>query len=122
MTTSFTVAVLSTLAFVISPVTDIPIVTVKTELPSGSIIAQNTSRAYSSFAEYKTECLNDSRLQGFHPEDVQKLCSCVINTFEARYTLEQFKKLTQTASTNAEAENTLVEVGEICFDQILYEN
>ena len=122
MTNSFPISVLSILALVLYPVTDSSIITVKAEPLSGSSVAQNTSRQYSSFADYKRDCIEDYRLEGLYPEDIERLCNCAINTFKARFTLEQFKKLTQAANTDAEAENTLIEVGETCFEQILYED
>ena len=41
--------------------------------------------------------------------------------FERQYSLEEFKQLTIAAATDKQAETALVEVGQFCFEQTLYE-
>ena len=72
------------------------------------------------WCNYKTECRE--RANNLPEEDAEILCTCTINEFQARYTTEEFKKLTQEAKKDEEAEEKLIEVGEACFEKILYED
>jgi hypothetical protein len=71
--------------------------------------------------DYSQECLQTSMLEGLEAPEARKLCRCTIDKFQNQYTLEEFKQLTAKSATDQTAENTLVEVGQVCFEQILYE-
>lgn len=83
-------------------------------------IAQNTSPQY-SFEDYKKECLQRSATEGLPPQDAQKLCNCTINRFRDRYSIQEFRALIQKSKNNKTAAETLSQVGESCFEEILYE-
>lgn len=70
---------------------------------------------------YAQECIQTSMEEGLDEIEAKKLCDCTINEFQRQYSLEEFKKLTATSITDEKAENSLVEVGQVCFEQILYE-
>ncbi|NES86786.1 MAG: hypothetical protein F6K10_38590 [Moorea sp. SIO2B7] len=72
------------------------------------------------WCDYKTECREHAK--NLPEEDAEMLCTCTINEFQARYTTEEFKKITQEAKKDEEAEEKLIEVGEACFEKILYED
>jgi uncharacterized membrane protein len=63
--------------------------------------------------EYMTTCLQRAAQEGLEEQDRYKLCSCTLNQFQARYSLEQFKKL---------AQSTREDIGYQCLNNILYED
>ena len=71
--------------------------------------------------DYAQECIQTSMGEGLDETEAQKLCDCTINEFQRQYSLEEFKQLTTASTTDEQAENTLVEVGQVCFEEILYE-
>lgn len=102
---------------------------VSTMIPGTSLVAQansqNTKAAYpkSFVEEYLKRCIRRSMAEGLPEEEAGKVCSCTINRFQARYSLTEFKTLTQAADNqNGAAVQALREVGYACFDDILYED
>lgn len=71
--------------------------------------------------QYQQECLRTSIEQGLVESEAKRLCNCTIGEFERQYSLTEFKQLTAAAATDKESETALVEVGQFCFEQILYE-
>jgi len=71
--------------------------------------------------EYATECLQTSMGEGLGEEEAKSLCDCTLNKFQSQYQLEEFKQLTINSRDNKKAEAVLVEVGQVCFEEILYE-
>lgn len=71
--------------------------------------------------EYATECIQTSMGEGLAATEAEQLCDCTINKFQSQYELEEFKQLTVDSLNDQNAEATLVEVGQVCFEQILYE-
>ena len=71
--------------------------------------------------EYTTECMQTSMGEGLAESEAKTLCNCTINKFQSKYRLEEFKQLTIDSANDDEAKATLVEVGQVCFEQILYE-
>ncbi len=70
---------------------------------------------------YLQECRQTSLEEGLAELEAKNLCSCTLNKFQQQYTLQEFKQLTAAAATDTNAENTLVEVGQGCLEEILYE-
>jgi hypothetical protein len=83
-------------------------------------IAQATPAQY-SFEDYKKECLQRATREKLPPDVAQDLCNCTINQFRSQYTIEQFRALVRTSKNNSTAAETLTEVGEVCFEEVLYE-
>ncbi|WP_019509457.1 hypothetical protein [Pleurocapsa sp. PCC 7319] len=71
--------------------------------------------------DYAQECIQTSMGEGLDEAEAQKLCDCTINEFQQQYSLSEFKQLTAASATDEQAETALVEVGQVCFEQILYE-
>ncbi|WP_229639531.1 hypothetical protein [Waterburya agarophytonicola] len=87
-----------------------------------SIKSDNSARYPEDFArEYITECIQTSMSEGLAEEEAQRLCDCTLNKFQSQYKLEEFKQLTVDSLEDKKAEALLVEVGQICFEEILYE-
>ena len=94
----------------------------------GMAVAQDSANAQKTneypgdfLQDYTQECIQTSMGEGLEEIDAQKLCDCTINEFQGQYSLEEFKKLTAASATDETAETTLIEVGQVCFEQILYE-
>ena len=71
--------------------------------------------------QYNQECTQTSMAEGLDSMAAKNLCDCTISKFQQKYTQAEFVKLTTSAATDKQAENALVEVGQICFEQTLYE-
>ena len=71
--------------------------------------------------DYSRECIQTSMAEGLGEIEAQNLCQCTIDEFQKQYSLQEFKDLTAAAATDETAENTLIEVGQFCFESMLYE-
>jgi hypothetical protein len=74
------------------------------------------------WCNYKQECLKQSQKEGLPAAASETVCNCVINDFRKRYNPVEFKKLTEQAQTNRSVAQKLREVGEACFEEVLYED
>ena len=91
-------------------------------LAEGAIQAQETNQYPAEFVQnYNQECIQTSISEGLAETEAKRLCDCTINEFERQYTVDEFKQLTAASTTDAVSQNTLIEVGQFCFEQILYE-
>ena len=95
-------------------------------LINGTAMAQTTdedSEVYPGefVRDYNQECIQTSMTEGLESIEAEQLCDCTINKFQSKYTLEEFKQLTAASVRDKKAEMALVEVGQVCFEQILYE-
>lgn len=70
---------------------------------------------------YNQECMQTSMGEGLAVAEATRLCKCTVNEFQRQYSLTEFKRLTTAAATSKSSEAALVEVGQSCFEQILYE-
>jgi len=71
--------------------------------------------------QYHQECTQTSMAEGLDSIAAKKLCDCTINKFQQKYTQVEFVQLTTASANEKQAENALVEVGQICFEQTLFE-
>ena len=71
--------------------------------------------------DYNQECLQTSLDEGLAEPEAKNLCDCTLDEFERQYSLEEFQQLTSASATDSEAETALIEVGQFCFEQTLYE-
>jgi uncharacterized membrane protein len=84
--------------------------------------AKNTYQYPADFVQnYNQECMQTSMGEGLDEVGAKKLCNCTLNKFQQQYSLAEFQQLTAAAANDQKAQNTLVEVGQVCFEQILYE-
>lgn len=72
------------------------------------------------WCNYENECLERSQKEGLPIYAAQSLCDCTIKDFRKTYTAEKFKELNQQAKTDEEIANKLREVGESCFEDLLF--
>ena len=75
--------------------------------------------AYSQ--KYLQDCQTTSVKEGLEEIDATKLCQCTLREFQQKYTLAEFQQLNTTAETDENASNQLIEVGQLCFEELLYE-
>ncbi|MEO1672737.1 MAG: hypothetical protein AAFR77_18495, partial [Cyanobacteria bacterium J06631_2] len=71
--------------------------------------------------QYQQECVQTSIAEGLEEVEAQRLCNCTIKEFQQQYALEEFQQLTVASATDKESETALVDVGQFCFEQLLYE-
>ncbi|MEL6580187.1 MAG: hypothetical protein AAFQ14_10560 [Cyanobacteria bacterium J06621_12] len=84
--------------------------------------AKNTTQYPAEFVQqYQQECVQTSIAEGLEEVEAQRLCNCTIKEFQQQYALEEFQQLTVASATDKESETALVEVGQFCFEQLLYE-
>lgn len=95
---------------------------------SGIVIAEGTGKAQQAnqypaefVQNYNQECIQTSLEEGLEETEAKRLCDCTIDEFERQYNLQEFQQLTAAAAKDGEAQTALVEVGQFCFEQILYE-
>ena len=84
--------------------------------------AKNMTQYPAEFVQqYQQECIQTSIAEGLEETEAQRLCNCTIKEFQQQYALDEFQQLTVAAATDKESETALVEVGQFCFEQSLYE-
>lgn len=71
--------------------------------------------------QYNQECTKTSMEEGLDALAAKKLCDCTISKFQQKYTQTEFVQLTTSSASDKQAENALIEVGQVCFEQTLYE-
>lgn len=96
-------------------------------IPGKIVVAESSANAQEAnqfpaefVRNYHQECMQTSLEEGLAEAEAKNLCSCTIEEFSRQYSLEEFKKLTAASATDQAAETTLVEVGQFCFEQLLY--
>jgi len=67
------------------------------------------------------DCLKASQNEGIPADAAETMCQCVINEFKQSYSIQQFENLNRRAKTDKSAAQKLTEVGEACFEDILFE-
>ena len=87
-----------------------------------TVTAQEANQYPAEFVrDYNQECIQTSLSEGLEEAEAKRLCDCTINEFEQQYNFQEFQQLTAASATDKQAETALVEVGQFCFEQILYE-
>ena len=71
--------------------------------------------------QYRQNCMTASTAEGLTEPDAEELCECTLTKFQQEYSLAEFKELNAKAKENQESANALVEVGQSCFESILFE-
>ena len=71
--------------------------------------------------EYLQDCIQTSMEEGLIEEDAKTLCNCTLNKFQQKYSLPEFKQLTAASQTDDRAATSLIEVGELCLETILFQ-
>ena len=86
-------------------------------------LAESTSHTYPPeyIQQYMKDCIATSMTEGLAEPEAKKLCDCTLAEFQQQYSLEAFKELNAKSETDEMAANKLIEVGELCFEELLYE-
>ncbi|MDJ0688767.1 MAG: hypothetical protein QNJ41_09665 [Xenococcaceae cyanobacterium MO_188.B32] len=71
--------------------------------------------------EYLQDCIQTAKEEGLVEKDAQTLCNCTLDKFQQKYTLTEFKQLTAASQTDDRAATSLIEVGELCLETILFQ-
>ena len=91
-------------------------------IAEGKVRPQPGNQYPASFVQgYNQECIKTSIEEGLAEPEAKQLCGCTINEFQQQYDLEEFQQLTNASATDESAQTALIEVGQFCFEQILYE-
>lgn len=80
-----------------------------------------TKNAAQVWCNHKKDCLNASQSEGLPAKTAETVCDCAITNFRKKYTPEKFADLTTQSKTNPSIKAKLREVGEACFENILFE-
>lgn len=75
----------------------------------------------SVWCNFKQECLVRSQKEGLPLESAKIVCDCSIKEFRKRYSTEKFREISRQADTNTKIGRQLRDVGEKCFEDILFE-
>lgn len=86
---------------------------------ANSSVTQPTNAA--SFEDYKKECLQRATQEGLPKDIAEDLCQCTMTQFRQQYSIDKFRELVRKSKTDKNAQRTLSNVGESCFEEILYE-
>jgi hypothetical protein len=83
-----------------------------------AVLAQTNSNNQNKYpqsfvSEYMATCLQRATQEGLEESDRLQLCNCTLSRFQARYSMEQLKKLSQ---------STREDIGYQCLNEILYED
>ena len=74
-----------------------------------------------SFEQYYQECLQRVKKQGLAADVAKDVCNCTIAKFKSQYNIQQFTTIVQKSKTDKTSARQLANVGETCFEQVLYE-
>ncbi len=86
---------------------------------TSSAAPQEYPQEYSQ--NYLQECKDTAMTEGLPDIEAEILCNCTLRQFQQKYTLDEFKDLNKRSETDTTASDALIEVGEFCFEEILFE-
>jgi hypothetical protein len=101
----------------------------QTAKPTSPTVPQLTN-PNATFADYKKECLARVKQNRTLAEFAEELCTCTIDTYKKKYSIQAFRALVKKAQPNAQgkrspeaeaAMKTLMAVGEDCASDIVFE-
>lgn len=69
--------------------------------------------------EYMRSCQQSAVRGGLSQQQAQRLCTCTINRFQSRFTLEQFRNLTRQGQESGKPPEAMTEVGMACAEEVL---
>jgi len=75
----------------------------------------------SVWCNYNQQCLVRSQKEGLAFDSAKTVCDCTIKAFRKKYSTEKFREITRKSETDKKIANQLREVGEACFEEILFE-
>ncbi|ELS02773.1 hypothetical protein Xen7305DRAFT_00024910 [Xenococcus sp. PCC 7305] len=86
---------------------------------TSSAVTQEYPEEYSQ--NYHQECKATAIAEGLPDIEAETLCNCTLREFQQKYTIDEFKDLNKRSETDTAASDALIEVGELCFEEILFE-
>jgi hypothetical protein len=95
-----------------------------TSLQNGIAIAQkpNQHQYPAKFvADYIKDCHKSVLDRDIPAEEADTLCKCTLDKFQSQYSVTEFQTLVRNSEKDKKAASKLTEVGNTCFEQILYE-
>lgn len=75
----------------------------------------------SIWCNYNQQCLVRSQKEGLAFDSAKTVCDCTIKTLRKKYNAQKFKEITKKSETDKKIANQLREIGEVCFEEILFE-
>ncbi len=97
--------------------------------PSFALAAQKSAKSptvtptanVTSFDQYHRDCMARVQKQGLKADIAKDVCNCTMGRFKTQYNLQQFNAIVQKSKTDKAAARQLANVGEACFEKVLYE-
>jgi hypothetical protein len=89
--------------------------------PSTKATSVTPLATINSFEDYQKDCLKRVRQQGLADDVGLDICKCTMTQFRSQYNIQQFRNLVQKAKADKTIARKLSEVGEACFEKVLYE-
>lgn len=97
--------------------------------PSLTLAAQKPTKAPTvtptakviSFDQYHHDCVARVQKQGLKADIADDVCNCTMGQFKTQYNIQQFNAIVQKSKTDKAAARQLSNVGESCFEKVLYE-
>ncbi len=91
-----------------------------------ALLAETSSAAPQEYPQeysqnYLQDCKDIAITEGLPDIEAETLCNCTLREFQQKYTLDEFKDLNKRSETDSTASDALIEVGELCFEEILFE-
>jgi hypothetical protein len=93
-------------------------------LQNGMAIAQQPNRhqyPVDFVTDYMKDCHKSVVARDIPAEEADTLCKCTLNKFQSQYSVSEFQTLVRNSKKDKKAAGKLTEVGNTCFEQILYE-
>ena len=86
-------------------------------------VSQVTENAYNTYPQefvdgYMTECQEGAVAGNMTEEQAQQLCGCMIDQFQAEYTITELREVIASAEDGGDELGDLIKVGEICAQQL----
>lgn len=105
---------ISLLFFSLFPVTAQP-------LKQGNSTTTQPTNPNATFEDYKKECIAKVKKDTILKDFAEELCTCTMNEFRKKYSLDQFRALVRNSQSDKTARRTLESVGEECAADIILE-
>jgi hypothetical protein len=72
-------------------------------------------------ADYMKDCHKSVIARDIPVEEADTLCKCTLNKFQSQYSVSEFQTLVRNSKKDKKTASKLTDVGNACFEQILYE-
>lgn len=96
----------------------------ETSLQHGLVMAQQPERHQypaNFVTDYMKDCHKSVIDRDIPAEEADTLCKCTLNKFQSQYSVSEFQTLVRNSKKDKKTASKLTDVGNACFEQILYE-